>query len=669
MSDELRPMRERLHLPFWHRADIEQELSSHLDEVVDELRAQGVEPEKARRAAAERLGDPISLGDELQAVHHGWRGGATVRMRLAKLLVPGVAVCVLLGGWFNVVREVVRVSTNNTTVSAWGPLEHAARDAKDPASFSWVISEWQRARGIPVVWSGIVDHEGHLVWGDTKGLPLGKPFPEAMIFMPRGISRTGQVNCTRRGGRKSPGFAPLVERLDAAGVHAKLFYGQPLGEGAYTGNPIGLAVIALGEPLWGERLLAMVTNSTFWYGLLWLLSAAAIFAHRRYSDPWGARIWGVFAILVGPIAWLPYVALVRLGYFRRPDSRLLQRATLLPAIGLVATLLMLARPTSAVPAGWLDMYAFQPDRGAETLAASEAGRRLLFVGARAGDPRVRQAAIRQLARVAGTVKHVPQFTSSWLWMLKSEDPALNEVGRLALYVMSNHCGDRVNTSDLVEAWKVVLGSDNEEIRKNAWANLSGDIRQKDTWVKRLRSHMPELLALAKEHPEVRSHWYYNVLGWAIREGVPNLDPDDYGIPRERQQGLLPVAGGAFDFGDTSIGETRDGSFDLQAREQGAKLPVLPYRVTTSSPSLEAWVTRWPDKPDSPPILYFAFTASGPEGKHEEWIYLTGGNGSRIGVFSVVWTETTQRVRHCPMWEASRPQREARLARLRATGKL
>jgi hypothetical protein len=637
MSDELRPMRARLHLPFWHRADIEQELSSHLDEIVDELRAQGVEPEKARRAAAERLGNSVSLGDELQAVHQGWGGGATVRMRLAKLLVAALAVCVLLFGWLNLVGELAK----NPTVAPWGPLMFAAVDAKDPASFSWMIDSWRRASGAPVVWSGIIDREGNLIWGDTKGLPLGEPFPEAMIFMPGGIDRTGHVTQTSLGGRRTPGFAPLVERLDDAGVHAKLFYGQPLGEDAYTGDCIGVAIIALGEPLWGQRLLATATNSTRWYGVLWLLSAAGIFAHSRRSDPWGAWLWAVFAILLGPVAWLAYVALVRLGYVQRPDTRLLQRATLLPAVGVIATLLMVARPTSAVPAGWLDMYAFQPDRGAETLAASDAGRRLLFVAARAGDPRVRQAAIRQLERVAGTAEHAPQFIASWLWMLNSDDPALNRVGRAALYVMSNHCGDRVSTSDLVEAWKAALGSDNEETRNGAWADLSVAVSPKDTWLKRLRGHMPELLAMAKEHPEVRPWQYDKLLSWAIGEGVPNLDPDDYGIPRERQPYLLPVAGGTYEFGgDTSLGDTRDGSFDLRAREQGATLPVLPYRVTTSSPSLQAWITRRPDTPDSPPMLCFALTARGPEGKHEEWIYLTGSNGSRIGVFTIVWTETS-----------------------------
>lgn len=637
MNDELRSLRERLHLPFWHRADIEQELSSHLDEVADELLAQGVEPVEARRVAAARMGDLASVGDELQAVHHGWMGGDTVRMRLARLLFAGVAACVLLCGWFNVVRG----STSRTAASAWGSLELAAVDADDPASFSWTLSNWQRASGLPVVWSAIIDHEANLIWGDTKGLPLGEPFPEAMIFMPGRIDRTGHVTRTSLGGRRTPEFAPLVERLDDAGVHAKLFYGQPLGKGAYTGDCIGIAIIALGEPLWGERLLAMATNSTFWYGVLWLLSAAGIFAHSRRSDPWGAWFWAIFAMLVGPVAWLAYVALVRLGYVRRPDSRLLQRATLLPAVGLVATLLMFARPTSAVPAGWLDMYAFQPDRGAETLAASDAGRRLLFVAARAGDPRVRQAAIRQLERVAGRAEYAPQFIASWLWMLKSEDPALNRVGRLALYVLSNHCGDRVSTSDLAEAWKAALGSDDEEMRNGAWTDLSLAVNLSDTWVKRLRSQMPELLAIAKGHPDVRPWQYDELLSWAIEQGVPNLDPDDYGIPRERQPYLLPVAGGTYQFGgDTSLGDTRDGSFDLRAREQGATLPVLPYRVTTSSPSLDAWVARRPDEPDSPPILYFAFTARGPEGKHEECIYLTGANGSRIGVFTIVWTETS-----------------------------
>jgi hypothetical protein len=664
VNDDLRPLRERLHLPFWHRADIEQELCSHLDEVTDELMAQGVEPGEARRQAAKRLGDLTHVGEELQAVHHGWMGGDTVRARLTKLVFAGLAACLLLLGWYSVARQ----QTMSSAVSPWSSLELSAHDATDAKSFGWTLSNWQRTTKLPVVWSGIVDDQGRLVWGETKGLPLGEPFSEAGIFLPRGISSTGQVEAIRTGGRKSPGFVPLVKRLDDAGVHASLFYGQPLGKRGYTGKPVGIAIVAVGRPLWGQRLLALATNSTFWYILLWLLSAVSIFLHIRRSDPWSARIWAVFAVLTGPLAWLAYLTLLRLGYVRRPQGRLVQKATLVPAMALVATLLLLARPTAAVPTGLLDLYAFQPDRGAQTLVASDAGRHLLFGAVGAKDPRVKHAAILQLERVAGTAGFAPQYVPSWQRMLKGDDPALGKVGFLALYVLSSKCGDRVSAADLVDTWKAALGSDEEETRNMAWSNLSTAAETNARWLVRLKPYIKELLSIVESHPDLKPWRYEQVFAWAVRQGVPDLNPDDYGIPPERQQGMLPVAGATVEHSDFSIGETGDGYVDIQPRTVGGKLPDPPYRVSTSCPDLEAWVTRWPDKPDSPPIIYYAFTSRGPEAEHKEQIYLTGANGSRIGMFSIIWTEKSRKLAHCPLWEASRPERERRLAHLGGAGR-
>lgn len=98
MRPDLSRLRDKLRLPFWHRGDIEDEIASHVQDVENEIRAQGTDDAEACRSALERLGDLDSLGDSLQAVHHGWIGGATVQRRFARVLfIAGLIVFAGIG--------------------------------------------------------------------------------------------------------------------------------------------------------------------------------------------------------------------------------------------------------------------------------------------------------------------------------------------------------------------------------------------------------------------------------------------------------------------------------------------------------------------------------------------------------------------------------------------
>jgi hypothetical protein len=95
---DLLPLRRHLRLWWWHRTDIEAEIASHLAEVARELAEQGVAEEDARRQAIARLGDLTALGDQLQAIHYRWTGGATVRRKLMVLVFVCLAASLLLLG-------------------------------------------------------------------------------------------------------------------------------------------------------------------------------------------------------------------------------------------------------------------------------------------------------------------------------------------------------------------------------------------------------------------------------------------------------------------------------------------------------------------------------------------------------------------------------------------
>jgi len=126
---DLSRLRRRLRLPFWHREDIEAEIASHVQDVENETRAQGTDDAEARRAALERLGDLNSLGDSLQAVHHGWIGGATVQRRFARILF--VAALVVLAG-IGLIATVGKVSD----------VARSRREVGPPPSASATSEEW-----------------------------------------------------------------------------------------------------------------------------------------------------------------------------------------------------------------------------------------------------------------------------------------------------------------------------------------------------------------------------------------------------------------------------------------------------------------------------------------------------------------------------------------------
>jgi len=92
----IRSIHKRLRLPFWHRADIEAELASHLQEIIADLTAQGTARADAEKLALQRFGDVDSVADSLQEIHKNWMGGATVRKRLLWSKMSLIAVVSIL---------------------------------------------------------------------------------------------------------------------------------------------------------------------------------------------------------------------------------------------------------------------------------------------------------------------------------------------------------------------------------------------------------------------------------------------------------------------------------------------------------------------------------------------------------------------------------------------
>lgn len=128
MRPELKELRDRLRLPVWHRADIDAEIASHLEEAEAELRAQGQDADEARKAALERFGDLGALGQSLYAIHHGWTGGATVRRRFLKTVLTGallvlavvlIAVALAGTGAFMVLEGAAASRIATVLVVAW----------------------------------------------------------------------------------------------------------------------------------------------------------------------------------------------------------------------------------------------------------------------------------------------------------------------------------------------------------------------------------------------------------------------------------------------------------------------------------------------------------------------------------------------------------------------
>jgi hypothetical protein len=525
VNDLLRELRSRLRLPFWHRADIEAELQSHLAEVETELRTQGADEESARRGARERFGDAETVAEALQSVHHGWGGGATVRARGAGTVLSLVVAGVVSGSWWDVALHQFR-------------------------------------------------------------LPL-------------------------------------------------------------------------------------------WCALCWYLAAVAVGWHRSASDRVGGWIWAAFSLCVGPVAWVAYLVLLRTRYLSRPVDRSFERLLWAPRAAVLAVVIIVGAPVFSLPleAAGLDIdYARS---GLQALSRSAWGTRLLFRAANSSRPTLRAAALQELPEgVEATGRRRPAFhVSQWTLLLRSPYARTRRVAweRLNGLLMISY--REVEAEELFAAWKTALESRDPELAASAWNAFGVDlvVNGVNREFRPIAGRIADLLRLGKGNRPENRQALANAVEGAIRVGCPGVNPDDYGIPLEQQAGLLPLAPVWVEIcGEQSIGEVNAGDVGFGTREPGAKPPAPPYRVTTTGPSLEAWAQLHP-RPREPHAssitVYYAITARGPVGKHEEWIRLTGGNGSRVGLVRIAWTEVAHPVQHCPLWEAARPRREARLARLRALGHL
>jgi len=339
MRFDLSRLRNRLRLPFWHRDDIEAEIESHLEDVEADLRGQGQGEAGARQGALERLGDQESLGDSLQAIHHGWKGGATVQHRLVKLVLGLVTACAVSALWLYLYigATMPQPAPPGFTPEEYERLQDRALDVKSkPAKFQQVLLQ-SREMNPRVTWLAIIDKSGALVWSRPRLRGLKGLFPDADKIQPT-FCPDGTVGLPQ--GDRVQHFHRLSPTLTSAGVRVEWFQFVALG-GESKQRYIGTAIIAFGPPVWREWVGVALSDVWFWYGLVWVASAAAIFLHRRPSDRAGAWMWGGLSLLLGPLIWLGYLLLVILRQSSKAEGGAsLAGLTLVPIGGLAFTLLL-----------------------------------------------------------------------------------------------------------------------------------------------------------------------------------------------------------------------------------------------------------------------------------------------------------------------------------------
>lgn len=608
MRPELLPLRRRLRLPFWHRDDIEAEIGSHLDETEAELCAQGRGEAEARRIALERLGNLDAVGESLQAVHHGWTGGATVRRRFAKVLLAAAAMCVVVGVWLFAVISVIHPDewVDNTTRQSTTALERAAAWNPDPSAFWGALWDWHREHPL-VTWMGIVDSNGKLAYSHPLLGWDSEPLPEAEWFL---------TKFDESGKRVAPTVTsewPLRNKLASAGIPVTTFHSITLG-GSRSESYRGTAIIALARPLWGEQVLHAMGKIEFWCGVIWLLSALAILLHHRPCDPFGAWIWGLFALLLGPIAWVVYLLLIGLRQIPRPEAPQVRRLILVPLVTVALTACLLLWSFPPVPVSALDLYAFRPERGAEHLARSRRGVRILLRAANSRQYLTRRAAVEQLERVLDSWgAHAAAPLPTWARMLNSEHPLTRRLGLAGVEQVSAFRAGCVDANQLFEAWKIALGSDHPDVRQSAWVPFVHALARRDAFPYRFAHKIPKLLALRKDEPAVddlllQSLWY--------RPIIHNV-------------GLVV------------IGTEQRVSVKVQPSEAYGYLRGIGLHATATSDHVGSLTPSQAADAEATVQLGFAYAARGPEGLHREWIKLLSKQGALMGVIELRAQEITE----------------------------
>jgi len=608
MRAELRPLRQRLRLPFWHRADIEAEIASHLDDAEADLHSQGLGEAEAQGDALEHLGDLDSLGDSLQSIHQGWTGGVTVHLRLAKLMLGVVALCAAIGLWlYFVMSEIQPGFVASEMATRDDTLWIYAHRQPDPIEF-WLTLLRYRDNHPLVVWMGIIDPSAKLVFSDPSLGRQAQPLPEADWFRIR-FGASG-----KRAASPSASSDLLKKKLKSAGIPAAGFHSVDLGRRTERGltpqTYTGTAIIAYGEPLWGERIVAAVTNVWFWYGLVWLLASAAILLYHRHSDSFGAWVWAIIALPLGPVIWLTYLLLARLGQVPHAQVAGLQRRLLwLPIAGLAFTATLAARPVLTVPAAWIDLYAFHPQRAAETLRQSRAGVRILLAAAESRQYLTRRAAVHALLTYISNSQPRVDLLSWWMRLLQSKYSDARMLGCEGLGTVSAHRGELVDANKLFQAWKIALSSKDAEVRSAAWIDFSLSLLRADGVPHRFAARIHELLALGKRDAAL----------------------DDL-FARWLQYGRT-----VYDVGPVVIGTERRLTVDIKPSRLYAhpEYAARAARATTTSRYLQASVHPLGATALAPVRLELTYSAHGPAGAHFERINLLSTTSTSFALAGIV----------------------------------
>jgi putative ABC transport system permease protein len=240
-TGHLRPRLAPLQLSGGREAEIIEELSQHLDQRYEDLRAGGATDPEARRLAIEELLEPEALARQMRPLRQA---------HVPPPITPGAPTTFLLAGLWKDLRYALRMLRKQPAFSAAAVLTLALGLGASTAIFSLIDAALLRALPFPD------SNQLVVIWADSPARKPGSPFPppaNADVAEWR-----GHTDSFARIAAFAPRAADLAdggdpERVGAAGVTAGFF--ETLGVTPLLGR-----TLAPDEEMHGSPPVALISH-------------------------------------------------------------------------------------------------------------------------------------------------------------------------------------------------------------------------------------------------------------------------------------------------------------------------------------------------------------------------------------------------------------------------